>query len=84
MSDTLTPTTVTKRRCYHLDESMTDKDGAFRPAIVTEGERGYVIAAHTLGRNYETARLVVKVSNETLGISDDDRRVIVASSMAVG
>lgn len=71
-----------KRCCYYADEVMVEQGHV---ALVTENSPGYLgIALHPDERDLMRAKAKCERVNTELGLSEDDVRDIVASSMRQG
>ena len=78
-----------RRQCLYVDETM-QHEGGYVPSMVTEGEPGHapLEGNHPLaspwffGQDIETAKRLVEETNAKLGITPDQAREIVLSSMA--
>ncbi len=68
------------RRCYFIDEAMTDERGHYRPAIVTENEPGYHRTDYDYGTDFYRAHEAVETCNRQLGLTTSDCDEIVLSS----
>lgn len=71
---------MTKRYCYHSDESFYDREfRAYRLARITEGEDGYIVDGWHV--KLSTAQAVAAQKNRDLLLTDDDVMRIRISSM---
>jgi hypothetical protein len=72
------------RICFWLDESMTNPEGHL-PILVTENEAGYNPTTYVLpGLDFATAQAVVREWNAEMGVTPEDARDIVGSSIRLG
>jgi hypothetical protein len=74
--------TMSKRIVYYIDQTMTDENGQYVPALVEENEPGYSPTTYKWGTDYAKARQWVDEANEKLGIDHVTAMKIVASSIA--
>ena len=70
------------RICYWLDETLTDKAGHYVPGLVVENESGYYEQTKVvLATDLATAKATVETLNADIGITPQDARDIITSSM---
>lgn len=69
-----------QRQCLWMDRTH-DTEHGWRPNIVTEHERGFTPCQWYLGQDYDTAMRAVDTINHRLGLTAEDARDIIISSM---
>ena len=72
------------RMAYFILESQMDEKGNYRALIAVEGESGYYMTDWFWGDNLETAEQIARSKNEAMGVSPEDARLIVLSTMRKG
>lgn len=82
-----------KRQCYWVDNDSFDEDkNAYIPSLVTEDEPGHRLFSGGLdetpyywGKTLDEARAVcAQVNKDLFGLSEEDTREIIRSSMKAG
>ncbi|MET0711060.1 MAG: hypothetical protein ABWZ30_00950 [Jiangellaceae bacterium] len=82
---------MTKRQCFYVNETMRTEHG-YIPSMVTEGEAGFAPLSGNgdqaqpwyWGHDLARAKQIAAESNAELGLTEDDVRAIVLSSLAAG
>ena len=69
------------RRCYYVDETMTNAKGHIVPAVVVENESGYHPVDFSWDCTIEVAKDMIATMNKDLGLAPKDVTTIVSSSM---
>jgi hypothetical protein len=72
----------TAKVVYDVDETCQNPDGTWYARRITEGKPGYVIIGHSVGATLEEAKAWCVENNGKLGISEQWKDAIIASSMA--
>jgi len=76
---------MSDRICYWLDETLTDRQGHYVPGLVVENESGYYEQTKVvLAMDLAAAKVVVEGLNADMGITPEDARDIIGSSMRLG